>query len=126
MRGTDGVWPDIIATVRPLPAGPLGDPTGLGIWFNDRTVVRIPEMAARFNELAARARLNVGMVCGTDYFDIWQTEPGACDHAELTDKGPVGQFLRAIKKLGGFSRGDSPEQHALAVRAAIWKKHCDC
>jgi hypothetical protein len=52
------------------------------------------------------------MVCGTDYFDIWQTEPGACDHAELTDKGPGGAVLRAIKKLGGFSRGDSPEQHA--------------
>jgi hypothetical protein len=119
MRGTDGVWPDIIATVRPLPAGPLDGPPGLGVWFNNRAVVRIPELAAWFNELAARAGLNIGMVCGTDSFDIWETDRGAVDRAELTDRGPVGQFLRALKKFGGFSKGDSPEQHALAVRAVI-------
>jgi hypothetical protein len=118
MRGTDGVWPDIIATVRPLPAKPLGDPPGLGIWFNERAVVRVPEMAAWFNETAKRAGLNVGMVCGTDSFDIWETERGACDRAELTDRGPVGQFLRVLTKLG-HSKGNSREQHELAVQEAI-------
>ena len=116
-RGTGGVWPDIIATVRLLPAGPLDGPQGLGVWFNDRAVVRVPEMAAWFNETAARARLNIGMVCGTDYFDIWETVPGACDRAELSDKGPVGQFLRVLKMYGGFSPGASPKQHALAIQA---------
>jgi hypothetical protein len=119
LRGTDGVWPDIIATVRPLPADPFDGPPGLGIWFNGRPVVRVPEMAAWFNETAKRAGLHVGMVCGTDSFDIWETVPGDCVRAELTDKGPVGQFLRVLTKFGGFSKVDSPEQHARAVQEAI-------
>ena len=35
LRGTSGVWPDIIATVRPLPDGPLDGPPGLGVWLNE-------------------------------------------------------------------------------------------
>jgi hypothetical protein len=61
LRGTGGVWPDIIATVRPLPAGPFDGPPGLGVWFNDHAVVRVPQMAAWFNEMAARAGLHIGM-----------------------------------------------------------------
>ena len=78
-------------------------------------------MAARFNELAARARLNVGMVCGTDYFDIWQTEPGACDHAELTDKGPVGQFLRAIKNSEASPAGTVQSSTHWRSGRLFWK-----
>jgi hypothetical protein len=102
-----------------LPATAFDDRPVLGVWFNDRAVVRVPEMAAWFNELAARAGLHVGMVCGTDYFDIWETERGACDYAELTDRGPVGQFLRVLRQYGGFSPKASLGEHALSVRWMI-------
>ena len=64
-------------------------------------VVRVPEMAAWFNEVAARAGLHIGMVCATDYFDIWETVPGDCDRAERYDKGPRAISARAqeIRRL---------------------------
>jgi hypothetical protein len=68
------------------------------------------------NEMAARAGLHVGLVCGTDYFDIWETERGATDRAELSDKGPVGQFLRVLRRYGGFSVADDPTAHAEAIQ----------
>lgn len=55
--------PTFIASARSLPADPFDDPPGLGIWFSARAVVRVPEMAAWFNETAKRAGLHVGMVC---------------------------------------------------------------
>ena len=80
LRGTSGVWPDIIATVRPLPGRPLMGRLG-SVCGSTSAVVRVPEMAAWINEVAARAGLHIGMVCATDYFDIWETVPGDCDRA---------------------------------------------
>ena len=65
-------------------------------------------MAAWFNEMASRAGLQVGMVCGTDYFDLWETERGACDRAERCDRGPVGQYLRLLRRYGDFSPAARP------------------
>jgi hypothetical protein len=120
IRGTGGVWPDIIATVRPLPAGPFDGPQGLGIHFNDHAVVRIPELAAWFNELAWRAGYKIGMVCGTDHFDIWQIAgTGDVARAELQDRGPVGQFLRLLRKYGDFSPSMFADDHARACRRIL-------
>jgi hypothetical protein len=119
LRGTDGIWPAHIATVRPLPVGPLDDRQPQVLWIDDTPFAPLSAVAIWFNETARHSGFPLAIVLYRDHFDIAKFERGACDHAERTDRGAIGQFLRVLKRQGGFSKGDSPEAHARGIRRVM-------
>jgi hypothetical protein len=119
LPGANGVWPDRIATVRPLPAGPLDGRQPQVLWIDDSPFAPLAAIAIWFNEEARASGYPLAIVLYRNHFDIVEFERGAIDHAERTDRGPIGQFLRVLGRYGGFSKADSAIDHAIGIRRSI-------
>jgi hypothetical protein len=119
LPGTDNIWQEHIATVRRLPAEPLDPRQPQAIWIDDSPWASLSTVAIWFNEVAHRTGFAIAIVLRVADFDIVEFQRGAVDHAEQTDRGPIGQFLRVLKQYGGFNKNDSAHDHAIGIRRSV-------